>query len=317
MNFKILNTIGTKFDNDAKNILSTLGTVDYKNLSQEELLRIIENYEVVVIGLGLLFHKYELDHAKNLKFIATATTGLDHIDVEYAEKKGIKVLSLRGEDNFLNTITGTAELAWMLLLELCRFSPWAFESVKNGEWNREKFQGHSLSGKTLGIVGLGRLGKMVATYGHAFGMNVIFTDPHDAQNLLPFAKKVSFDELIDKSDAISIHVHLTKETEGLFSKQIFNKMKPTAYLINTSRGKIVNEGDLIGALEKKQLAGYGTDVLANELEFDTKNKADRLIEYAKTHSNVIILPHIGGMTFESRIMTDIFMAEKLRKHLIP
>jgi len=158
MKYKILNTIGETYTEKAKKILSTLGGVTYKTPSQEGLSAIISDYDVVVVGLGLRFHKEILKGAKNLKVIATATTGLDHIDVEYAKERGIEILSLRGEDQFLNTITGTAELAWGLMIDLVRFTPWAFDSVKNYKWEREKFRGHNLYGKTLGIVGMGRLG---------------------------------------------------------------------------------------------------------------------------------------------------------------
>ncbi len=308
----ILNTIGQQFASEGKQILEKLGEVVYAILSQNELLEQIGNYDAVLIGLGLNFHKDVLDKAGKLKVIATATTGLDHIDVEYAKKKGITVLSLRGEDHFLNTISGTAELALGLMIDLVRMTPHAFESVKNGEWNRDAFKGTTLQGKTLGIVGLGRLGTMMARYGKALGMKVLFTDPKDNSQY----QRVSFDELLRESDVVSIHVHLFPDTENMFNEKTISRMKNTAVLINTARGKIVDESALLKALESKKIAGYATDVLANELNFGKTSVKDPLVEYSKNHKNCIIVPHIGGMTVDSRIATDIFMAQKLVERLI-
>ncbi|MFH1662278.1 MAG: NAD(P)-dependent oxidoreductase [Candidatus Falkowbacteria bacterium] len=306
INNKILCTIGKKYTEKAESILEEMGEVDCMDLTRDELEENINNYNILVVGLGLNIDKKIIDKAENLKIIATATTGLDHIDVEYAREKEIEIISLKGEDEFLNTITGTAELAFGMIINLLRLNHSAFNSVKNYEWDREKFRGHNLSGQTLGIVGLGRLGKMMKKYGEAFGMDVIFYDPYKDGG-------VSFNELLEKSDIISIHVHLNSETENMFNIKAFEKMKNTAILINTARGKIVNENDLLHALENKIIAGYGTDVLADELEFDKTGFFNHnLVEYSKINNNIIILPHIGGMTHESREATDIFIAEKIK-----
>jgi len=316
MRYKILNTIGERYTEKATEALNQLGEVDYFDVTQDKLLEIIEKYDIAVIGLGLAFDKSVLEKAKNLKVIATATTGLDHIDTNHAQSRSIAILSLKGENEFLDTITGTAELACGLMMDLLRFTPQAFDSVKNYEWDREKFRGRTLHGKTLGIVGMGRLGKWMARYGDAFGMNVIFCDPYVEKSPLAGPKKVSFDELLERSDVISIHVPLNKETEGVFNRDVFLKMKNTVYVVNTSRGRVVNENDLLKALKRKEIAGYATDVLADELSFAEKGLANHpLIEYAKENNNVIIVPHLGGMTHESRERTDIFIAEKLRKYL--
>lgn len=317
MKYKILNTIGSKCTTRAKEVLSSLGEVDYLDLNQIELLSKIELYNILVVGLGLNIDKAVLDKADNLKIIATATTGLDHIDVGYAKSKGMEVVSLRGETEFLNTITSTAELAFGLMIDLLRLTHHAFFDVKNYHWDRESFRGHSLLGQTLGIVGLGRLGIAMARYANAFGMKVLACDPNLDDNVFidNNCHKVSFDDLVKESDVISIHVHLDKDTENMFNQKIFQQMKNSAYLINTARGKIVNEQDLLKSLENKQLAGYATDVLADELNFDKEFINHPLVEYAKTHNNFIIVPHIGGMTHESREATDIFIAEKIKKLL--
>jgi D-3-phosphoglycerate dehydrogenase len=307
---KILNTIAN-FSPEAKLILESIGTVTYLVPTQKELAGILAEYDAAIVGLGLRFDREVLLAAKKLKVIATATTGLDHLDLAVAKKQGIEVLSLRGEDEFLNSITGTAELALALLLNLMRLIIPAAEAVKRGEWERERFRGHSLAGKTLGVVGVGRLGRMMIRYGRAFGMQVSGYDPKVTVAAFG-AESVSLEQLASASDVISLHLHLAPETENLIDRKIFNLMKSSAVLVNTSRGKIVNELDLLAALKSRQIAGYAADVLADEAEFNHTTVAKHsLIEYAKTHDNCLIVPHIGGMTFESRAATDVFIARKL------
>lgn len=310
---KILNTIGLSYINTAKDLLDKLGEVDYLDISSQDILEEkIVDYDVAVIGLGLNYDKKIIDAGKKLKIIATASTGTDHIDVKYAKEKGITVLSLKDDREFLNTITGTAELAFLLMLALMRNLLPATKSALDYCWT-EKFRGHNLYQKTLGIVGLGRLGTMVATFGKAFGMNILAFDPYIENEAFENAgcKKVELEELLKLSDAISIHVHLNQETENMFGKKSFDLMKNSAIIINTSRGKIVNEKDILEALNSRKIAGYGTDVLVDELNFNDKFENNPLVEYAKNNNNVIITPHIGGVTFESREATDIFIAKKV------
>ncbi|MBI2050301.1 MAG: hypothetical protein HYT31_00670 [Parcubacteria group bacterium] len=304
---KILNTIGDQFNPEAKKILEQAGEVEYRALAQDELKGAIKNCNAIVVGLGLRLDAGIIDAGPNVKLIATATTGLDHIDVSYAQEKGIEVLSLQDED--LREVTGTAELAFGLLLSLVRRIPESFDDVKSGNWSREKFLGNNLSGKMLGIVGLGRLGSMVAQYGKAFGMRVIAHDPHKEES--DSAKIVDFNMLLSESDVVSIHAPLNEETKDLFNKETFRQMKSGAYLINTSRGALVNESDLLEALEHKIIAGYGADVLVGETEFGNNASNHPIVKYAKLHNNVVITPHIGGFTQESRAVTDLIIAEKI------
>lgn len=314
MNFKILNTIGVAFADEAKKKLEVLGEVTYKIPTQVELEKEIENFDMIVVGLGLLVNKTVITNGKNLKVIATATTGLDHIDVAFAEERGVKVVSLKNDLEFMKKITGTAELAWGLLISLIRKIPSSMDSVKAGDWKRDDFKGNSLSGKTLGVLGLGRLGTLVAGYGKAFGMEVLFTDPNVES--LNDARKVSFEELISKADFLSVHIHLSKETENLISEKEFNQMKKGVFIVNTSRGKIVDEVALLEALKEKRIAGYATDVLADELDFGDKiPSTNPLVAYSRENDNLIIVPHTGGMTHESRILTDIRVVEKIEESL--
>ncbi len=313
---KILNLFADTFSKTARPILEEVGEVSYKNFSQHELDDAIGDYDAVVVTPTHTLHKGTLDRAKKLKIIISPTTGLDHIDLDYAKEKGIEVISLRGETDFLDSITGTAELAFGLLLSLLRFIPHSFDDVKNYRWDREAWRGRNLYGKTLGIVGMGRLGKWMARYAKAFNMNVVFYDPEVSRGPFSECRAVSFDTLLAQSDVVSIHVHLLPETENMFNKNVFSKMKPGASIINTSRGKIVNETDLLEALTSGQIGGYATDVLADELSFGKSGFVDYpLVEYAKKNSNVIIVPHVGGMTHESRDATDIFIAEKTKRYV--
>jgi D-3-phosphoglycerate dehydrogenase len=148
----------------------------------------------------------------------------------------------------------------------------------------------------------------MATYGEGLGMNVIFTDPDVEGGVSP-------EELLKTSDVVSIHVHLQEDTENMFCEPSIAMMKPGALLINTARGKIVDEAAALKALEAGTLGGYATDVLADELSFADGNAKSALIDYAKTHSNVIITPHIGGTTVESREATDVFIVRKLQKEI--
>lgn len=314
--FKILNTLGKHFALEAKTILDSLGNVDYREITHEELLDVAGRYDVIVAGLYPMIDKAVIDKAKRLKCIALPANTLENIDTDYAKKKGIPVISLWGETKFLNTITGTAEMAAGLMIDLVRLTPWAFDSVKKYEWNREAFRGHNLYGQTLGIVGMGRLGTWMARYGKSFGMHVIFYSPYTKKSPVPGCANVSLDELLAKSDVISLHAHLNKETEKMFNENVFRKMKRSAYLINTARGKVVDEDALLNALEEKKIAGYAADVLADEFHFDDIGFVKHpLVEYARTHDNCIIVPHLGGMTHESRERTDLFTVQKLQKFL--
>ena len=309
MKKKILCTIG-EFSPQAKKILEEVGTVDCKTLTQKELADCIAPYDWLVVQLGLKADRAVMDAAPNLKVIASTTTGLDHIDTKYAEKKGISVVSLKGETDFLNSVTSTAELAFGLLLGLARSLPPAAQAVLNGEWQNTAWRGDAFQGKTLGIIGLGRLGKMMARFGEAFGMKVIYTDPVEKTDVY---ERMDLDTLLHRSDVVSLHVPLDEKTGKLIGEDALAKMKETALLINTSRGEIVDEQALLRALEARKIAGYATDVLTGENDFGGDCSGHPLVRYAQKHRNILITPHIGGMTREARTATDIFIATRLRQ----
>ncbi len=264
---------------------------------RQKVLEVIENYDGYVSTLAFRADEKFLDNAKNLKAIFTATTGLDHIDLDYAAQRGIAVYGMKNDREFLDNVTATAEVALAILLALIRNIPWGFDSVKRGEWTRECYKGHQLNGKTMGILGYGRLGTIMAQYAKALRMNVIATDIKPIDN--PDIKQVSFDELMEQSDVISIHIHLNECTRHLINKEAFDKMKPTAVLVNTSRGGIVDEEALVEALKSGKLAGAATDVIDGEW---IENKLEHpLVKYAQSHENLLISPHVGGACYEAQL----------------
>lgn len=308
---KILCTIGSVFAPEGKKILESLGPVDYAMPSQTQIGSIIGKYDVVVAQLGVTYTADILKRAKNLKILATPATGTDHIDIDAAEKLGIKVISLKHEIPFLRTIPSTAEHTWGLLLALLRNIVPAFDDVRGGTWNGKPFAGTELQGKTIGIVGVGRLGTIVAKFATAFGMEVLGCDVVKIPGSV--CKQVTFAELLKKSDIVTLHVHLSPKTKNMINAAALKKMKPTAVLINTARGKIVDHAALLRALKTKKIAGYAADVLADEMKFGTDSSKDPLVRYSKTHGNVILTPHIGGRTNEARAKTDVFIAQKVKK----
>lgn len=284
-------------------------------LAKEQARSIKQSANILVIGL-----KYKIDRSwframPNLKVIAVNTTGLNHIDLIEAKNSGVRIISLKGQSGFLKYVPSTAEKTFGLIFALARNLPWAFDHVKNGGWQRDLFRGHQLFGKTIGLLGFGRLGKLVAKYAHAFGMNVLAYDPYVAQNVFKRHKveRVAMDTLFKKSDILSVHAYLTDETKNLIQEKHFRLMKPSAYFVNTARGEIVNEGALLKALQKKWIAGAALDVLHNESIDGSHLKGNQLVDYARASQNLIIVPHIGGATFEAMEVTQDFIAELVLK----
>jgi len=290
--------------------LQAIAPTEACDLSQAELAEKAAQHDILLVRLGLRVDAAVLRAAPRLQVIASPTTGLDHIDLAEAERCGVTVLSLKGERQFLETVTATAEHTFALLLCLLRRIPSAFEAVKQGEWRRDRFRGRELNGQTLGIIGYGRLGRMVARYGLAFGMRVLVYDPYfepEATPLLPGMERCStLDELLEQSEVVSLHVPLNAETSGMISTGELKRMKAGAVLINTARGAVVDEAALLEALISGRLAGAAVDVLCNEPHIRPE-----LLDYARRHDNLIITPHIGGATQESVEKADLFLAKKI------
>ena len=297
----------------ALTLLKTLGEVILKD-SATPLPDFLINVEVLVIRLKYLLDVAFLDQSPTLKIISTATTGLDHIDLPAAQARNITVLSLRGETAFLRTVTATAEHTWGLLLALLRHIPEAHQSVMRGAWDRNRFFGRELQGRALGIVGLGRIGQMVARYGLAFRMNVIAHDPFQTEWIEGVTRADSLADLLPQTDVLSIHVPLSAETTHLIGRRELTLLKRDAVLLNTSRGAVVDESALLENLASHHLGGAALDVIHDEYSASSGLR-ERLIQYAGAHHNLLITPHLAGATHDSLEKVEIFMAEKLARHV--
>ena len=309
---RILNSECRRFSKREINEIEKLGLVTHVNADRRYLLQNIENYDVLLIALGNTIDSEILKLATNLKYIVTPTTGHNHIDCDYAEQKGIEIVSLRGETKFLENITATAELTWGLLLSLIRHIPQAHQDVLSGGWSRDKYYGNELRGKVLGILGYGRLGKMVARYGQAFGMSVLVYD----KNVSPDAVNVEFlelDEILARADIVTVHLPLNQSTNGILGSKFFQNIKEGAFFLNTARGEILDDESLIAALKEGRVAAAAMDVLPDEVSLhEDWLKNSKLAIYARDNKNLIITPHIGGVTYESVEQTNAFIIQKLK-----
>ncbi len=310
---RILNIEPSNYSKEAREIICTFAKLDETQLTRPELIERIHEYDGLIVRFGHYINSEVFKNASRLKVIATSTTGLNHIDLEEAKRHDVIVLSLKGEREFLDTISATAEHTWGLVLSIVRKIPIAVNHVKSGGWQRDLFRGEELSGKILGIIGLGRLGLKVAEYGLAFKMKVIAYDPYVSRSDFQIYM-TDFRGLLEKSDIITVHVPYEENTRNLVSKQKFMLMKKGAYFINTSRGEVIDEEALLEALLNNHLSGAALDVLSGENLYESSFlKDNHLISYAVNHDNLIITPHIGGATWDSMRKTEIFIAEKLKE----
>lgn len=301
-----------RFTTDALGCLHSFADVSIGDGTKEQLKDAFLNNDVVWIRLANKIDRSFFSANMKCKVLACAVTGIDHINVEDCNEFGVQIVCLKGEAEFLKEVRATAELTVGLLLALIRKIPQANSSVLNGVWNRDLFAGSELYKKTIGIVGLGRLGRIVAEYAQAFGMEVLAFDKH--HDFPDGVKRIdSLVELCSLSDVVSIHLTYDDSTQEMFDAECFNAMRKNAVLINTSRGGIVNENALLLALQNKQIKGAALDVLNGEPSIDEKHP---LVHYAKHNDNLLIVPHIGGNTPESFEKTELFIAKKIQHILV-
>jgi D-3-phosphoglycerate dehydrogenase / 2-oxoglutarate reductase len=269
--------------------------------------------KILIIRLKFLINSKFLKEYKNLKYIITNTTGLDHIDLIYCKKKNITIISLNDIMNKIQKVQSTADLTFGLIINLSRNITYSNKYLdKNKIFDRYKFISHDLNGRTLGIVGLGRIGKRVAKYAKCFGMKVIGHDKYKSQNYFEknSVTKVSKEKLLKKSNIISIHSS-SEKLKKILDTQDLLKIKKGAILVNTSRDFLIDQKILFKLIKSKHLIGYGTDVLPNE-----RNKLlfrkNEIFKLSKNY-NVLITPHLGGCTFESLNNTDLEIAKYFYK----
>lgn len=298
------------FSPEAVKGLEQLGNVTLRDIEKENLTDALAAFDVFWFRLKFKIEEKDFPPQFRCRYILCPVTGLDHIDLAACEKRGTKVLALRGETEFLKTVRATAEHTIGLTLSLLRHVPQAVSSVNEGVWNRDLFKGNEIFGKKVGILGVGRLGTITAGFFKAFGAEVYGYDIKDFDASV--CNKIdSIEELFAISDIVSVHVAYNDATHHLINASLLQKMKPAAVLINTARGGVINSADLVEALQSKSIAGAALDVI--EDEYNTANNV--LVTYAKQNHNLIITPHIGGNTYESFVKTELFLLEKLKNAL--
>ena len=249
----------------------------------------------------------------NLKVITTASTGTVHINKEVFEKRKIPIISLTNERQVISKISSTAEHAFCLALAAVRNAFPAYQSTLNGEWDYEPFIGRQFRDLTVGVIGYGRLGTYFSNYSDTFGAKVLVYDPYKDVSHPRIEQVNSLDELAIKSDIVSLHVHVNDETREMISESFLRQCKKDVKIINTSRGEIVCEKDLIKFLSSNNYSFYATDVIANEQLYKKKSP---IIEAAKILKNqILITPHIGGMTVEAQLSAFTHAAKLLKDYL--
>jgi len=288
--------------------------VDHKMLpTQDELKAIIGDYDVLIMRVDPAINKEILDAAKNLKVIGVCSVGLNHIDMDYAKEKGIQVYNAPGLNG-----NAVAELTISKMLDLARGTMAANTDVKvNKNWNKYAFVGRELRGRTLGVLGFGRIGQRVGELGRAFKMNIVAYDPYLPAEVFEQqqAKSLSIEELLKVSDFISIHMPLTPETKDLVSAKQIAFMKNDAVVLNMSRGGIVNEEDVYEALKEGKLGGYGTDVMVNELAGGGLTEDAGFDSPLFGLDNFIVSPHIGAQSVDASRDIGAYIIGKVKEAL--
>ena len=280
-------------------------------LSEKELKNKLREVDVFWFRLGYRLDATVLDTSVRCKYLVTPVTGIDHIDEKLCQALGIEIICLRGEYEFLREVRATAEHTVLLAMVLMRRALPALNDVQKGNWRRDLYRGYELLNKKVGIIGYGRLGVIVADYFKSFGCEVGFYDIIDKPHPDDIRKYSSISKCISESDIISLHVPYNKQTHHLINRELFNLFDCNKWLINTSRGGVVEEAALLNALERNHIAGAAIDVLYGEP--DVKNHP--LVLFAQRSERLIITPHIGGCTYESFEKTEKFIAQKLYKSL--
>ncbi len=298
MNVIIADQINQKGIDDLKEVANVV--VD-TSITQEELIDKIKDFDAIIVRSRTKVTRDVIEAASKLKIIARAGVGVDNVDVEAATEKGIMVVNAPE-----STSITVAEHAMGLILSLARKISIADKSVKEGKWEKSSFMGIELAGKTLGIMGMGRIGSQVATRCKAFEMDIMVNDPYiteEAASKLG-ARVVDKETLLKKADVITIHVPLTPETRHSIAKKELEMMKESAFIINCARGGIINEDDLYDALSQGEIAGAGLDVFENE-----PPEGSPLLGL----DNLVATPHIGASTREAQRDAAIIVANEVKK----
>jgi D-3-phosphoglycerate dehydrogenase / 2-oxoglutarate reductase len=285
-------------------VLQKYATVDEKfGLPEAELVKLVPTYDALMVRSGTTVTHAIIEAGIHLKAIGRAGTGVDNVDVKAATEKGVLVVNAPGAN-----AQAAAEMAVALLLAACRNVVTANNSLRAGKWERSLFTGIEISGKTIGLLGMGAVGKSVAVILKAFGALVLVHDPflkkEQAQEM--GVTRVDLDALYAQSDILSLHVPLNEKTRGMVSSQAFALMKDGVVLVNAARGGIVDENALLQALESGKVRAAGIDVFLKE-----PVAADSISAKLVAHARVVATPHLGASTTESQEKAAVMAAENL------
>ncbi|HVV01916.1 MAG TPA: phosphoglycerate dehydrogenase [Verrucomicrobiae bacterium] len=277
-----------------------------KRLSEEELLPVVKDAAALVVRSETKVTAKVIDAAKSLRVVGRAGVGVDNVDVAAATQHGVVVMNTPGG----NTIT-TAELTFTMLLNLARKVPQAHASMVAGKWDRKLFSGVEVCGKTLGVLGMGRIGTEVAKRALAFGMRVLGYDPFLTEaraRALGVELVTELDSLYREADFITVHMPVTEQTRGMLNAAAFARMKPKVCIVNCARGEIIVEKDLLAALESGKIGGAALDVYATE-----PLPADHPF---RKHAGLVLTPHLGASTGEAQEKCGIEVAEVITAYLL-
>lgn len=285
--WKILLTDGLEENGQA--ILREAGQMDNKSgISPEDLLQVIGDYDALIVRGRTKVTPAVFEAGKNLKVVGRAGVGVDNIDLNAAKEHKVTVVN-----SPIATTLAVAELTLALMLSIVREVARGDSSMKAGKWLKKEFEGAELNGKTLGVIGFGRIGASVAQRAAAFGMKIIGYDPLLDSSVIQErgAEPVTLDELFAKADMITLHIPLTASTRGILNAEAFDKMKKGVYIVCAARGGVIDEEALLAALDSGKVAGAGLDVFATE-----PPGATALV----MHPKVIAVPHVGAQTVEAQ-----------------
>ena len=274
--------------------------------SEADLLEIIADYEGIIITTYTKLNQKVLDQATNLKFIGRVGSGLENIDLGYAKQKGIEVMS--SPEGNANAV---GEHALGLLLNVMNKISRANQEVKNGIWQREENRGEELDGKTVGIIGLGHTGSAFARKLKGFDVKVLAYDKFKTNYGSDWIQEVELDELLEKSDVISLHIPYLQENFHFINQEKISKMLQNPYLIHTCRGEVIDTNAVLDALHSKAMKGLGIDVYEDEPWTKGKNVSLEIYKELFSLDQVIATPHIGGWTIESKIKLAHVLMDKI------
>lgn len=296
------------FSKSAISELKKLGEVLYL---QDNVEAFVKDIDILFVRLGYFIGRDFLSNASKLRIICSPTTGLNHIDIKETKRRNISIISLKGEFEFLNSIRATPEHTFGLVLALMRKYKNAFLDQGNKEWDRNQHFGEEVFNNKIGILGFGRIGKLLAKYFLAFDAKVYFFDINsNVQPHFGAIKCNSVPELIAKSNVVILCASYNHNQDPIFDNEHFKLMKDK-YFINTSRGELVNEEALLNYIRNNYFKGVAIDVIDSESKH---NKLDKFLELTKD-KNLIITSHIGGATYTSLNRTEKYIVEKLTREL--